>query len=158
MKVHELVKAIAITFVLALVIYIGSFKWIEHKRTSKGPWIVEFRSDSNGVPEVLVSQEALKIKDQRITFTDQQVPEKNFTKKVSFNGPTTNAPFGEIVFQDPTFLPGTVMFNFWGHGVEFMPRTMVINQQEIAWNTGTNIVLSGQGKFERRPVKKPFFL
>lgn len=158
MKAEELIRAAIITFILAVVIYFGSFKFIEHRRTTKGPWVVEFRTDTNGTPEIVVSQEKLNIRDQRFVFPEQKLPQTNLSETVLFNGPNTKAPFGEVVFQDPTFLPGTVMFNFWGHGVELLPRTMVVNQEEIPWNTKTNIVLTGPGKFERRPVKKPFFL
>ncbi|MBA4148921.1 MAG: hypothetical protein H0X66_12465 [Verrucomicrobia bacterium] len=151
-------KPILITFVLAIAIYVIGFTWIQHRRESKGPWVVEFRTDPDGTPQLVISQETLNIQNQTITFSDQQLTEKNLSQIVRFDGPTTNAPFGEIVFQDPTFLPGTVAFNFWSHGVEFMPRTMIINKEEVHWNTRTNIVLSGEGKFERRPVKKPKFL
>jgi len=38
--------------------------------------------------------------------------------------------------------------------VELLPRTMIINQREISWNSTNNIVLTGEGKFERRKTKK----
>lgn len=158
MKSDGLGKPILITFALAIALYVVGFAWIQHRRETKGPWVVEFRTDVQGVPSIVVSQETLNIRNQVITFPDQQLAERNLSQTVRFNGPTTNAPFGEVAFQDPTFLPGTVAFNFWSHGVELMPRTMIIDKEEVRWNTRTNIIVSGEGKFERRPVKKPFIL
>ncbi|MFN7138409.1 MAG: hypothetical protein ACK4UN_03615 [Limisphaerales bacterium] len=156
MKQDGLGKPLIITFLLAVVLYVVSFAWIQHKRENKGPWIVEFQTDDQGVPSLLVNQPFLGISNQVITFADQALEERNLSEVVHFKGPipATNAPFGEVVFQDPTFLPGTIAFNFWTHGVELMPRTMIINKEEVNWNTQPNIVLVGEGKFERRPVKK----
>ena len=158
MKRDSLAKPLIITFAIALALYVVSFGWIQHKREHKGPWVVEFRTDNEGRPELLISQEALKITNQIIRFSDRRLEQTNFSEVVHFDRPITNAPFGEVAFQDPTFLPGTVAFNFWTHGVELMPRTMIINKEEVRWHTRTNIDLSGEGKFERRTSRKPFIL
>lgn len=147
-------KAVVISFLLAVGLYAASFAFIQHKRESKGPWVIEFRTDAEGVPELLVTQEILNIRNQRIRFPEQKLDLTNFSETIRFDGPTTNVPFGEVAFQDPTFLPGTVAFNFWGHGVEFLPRRMIINKEGILWNSRTNIELTGEGKFERREVRK----
>jgi hypothetical protein len=71
-----------------------------------------------------------------------------------FDDPTqTNVPFGEVIFQDLTFLPGTVTFNFFGHEVELLPRTLIIDKQEHAWKTGEVISITGPGKFQPRESK-----
>jgi hypothetical protein len=156
-RINELVKHGSIAFLIAAVIYGGSYAWIQHRREFRGPWEITFQSDSNGTPAVLVRQPALNLMDQKIVFADQRIPDTNLNVVIRFDKVLSNAPFGEVVFQDPTFLPGTVMFNFWGHGVEFLPRTMAIDQQEVAWHSQTNLVLTGPGKFERRVSKKPIF-
>ncbi len=157
MKINELVKHGAIAFLIAAVVYVGMYSWIQHKREYRGPWEIKFESDSNGIPSLTVHQPSLNLPDHKITIADQKITETNLNIVIRYDKPMTNTPFGEIAFQDPTFLPGTITFNLWGHGVEFMPRTMVIDQQEVAWRSQTNIVLSGKGKFERRVGKKPFF-
>jgi hypothetical protein len=154
----DLPRVLITTFLIALVLYVASFKWIQYKRESKGPWNVTFATDAAGTPSLTILQPALNIQNVQITFPEQKIPETNLLQVVKFDKPTTNAPFGEIVFQDPTFLPGTVMFNFWGHGVELTPRILVINNQAVNWQSNTNIPVTGEGKFERRPVKKPFIL
>ena len=158
MRSDGLFKILGLGFLLALMLYIVSFKWIQHQREYKGPWRVVFSSDNSSIPYLLVSQSTLKIEDHKITFENQKAPRPNLARVVYFNNPTTNAPFGEIVFQDPTFLPGTITFNFWGHEVELMPRTLIIDKKEIPWHSDTNIVVSGEGKFQRKPVKKPAIL
>src|SRR5687767_15255848 len=154
MRTDSVIKTFGIGFVLALVLYIAGFSWIQHKREYKGPWIVTFASDEAGTPYLLVTQKHLQIEPHKIVFADQHIERTNLLRTVRFEGPTTNAAFGEIVFQDPTFLPGTVTFNFWSHEIELMPRTLVINKEEIPWHSKTNITLTGEGKFERKPVKK----
>ena len=156
MKSEGFGKAVIITFLLALAIYVVGFTFIQHKRENKGPWVIEFRTDAGGTPKLIISQEALSISNQTIGFPEIKLPETNFSKTIHFDGPTTNVPFGEVAFQDPTFLPGSVAFNFWGHGVELLPRRMIINKEGILWNTRTNIELTGEGKFERREVRKRF--
>jgi hypothetical protein len=153
MKSEGLGKILGIAFVLAVVLYAASFAWIQHKRDSKGPWTVIFLSDNSGSPYVLISQPALKIDNCKISFPGQKASRPNLVRPVYFDGPTTNIPFGEVVFQDPTFLPGTITFNFWGHGIELMPRTLVIDKKEVPWNSNTNITVRGAGKLERRQVK-----
>jgi hypothetical protein len=154
MKSEGLGKILIIGFLLALLLYAASFAWIQHNRESKGPWQIAFVSDAAGQPSVIISQSSLNIQNCKITFPEQHIDHTNLASEVSFDRPTTNAPFGEIVFQDPTFLPGSVTFNFWGHGIELMPRTLIIDKQEVPWSSNTNIVLQGEGKFERRPIKK----
>ena len=157
MKINELARHGTVAFALAALLYVVAYRWIQYRREFRGPWVVTFQSDTNGTPSIIVSQPALNIADQKIIFADQKVADTNLSRAFRYDGPKTNASFGEVVFQDPTFLPGTITFNFWGHGVELMPRTMVIDQKEVAWHSQTNLVLSGPGKFERRKVKKPIF-
>jgi hypothetical protein len=155
---RELFRTLGIGFLIALALYIASFSWIQHKRDYKGPWRITFSSDAEGHPSVLIFEKNLGIENVRLTFSEEKISAPNFVHVLVYDRPMTNAPFGEVVFQDPTFLPGTITFNFWNHGVELMPRALVIDQQEIPWQSNTNIVISGPGKFERRPVKKPFIL
>lgn len=152
---NNLFRILALAFLLALILYVATFKWIQHRREHKGPWQVTFQCDNQGMPSILIVQPHLGIDAVQIGFPEQRVPMTNYQRRVSFRNPIKRVPFGELAFQDPTFLPGTVSFNFWGHGVELLPRTLVINQTEIPWVSQTNILLSGEGKFERRPTKKP---
>lgn len=152
MKPERLPKILLIGFVFALVLYFLSFSIIQYRRTFRGPWQVDFLSDGSGTPGLLVTHAKLKI-SERILFYDQKLSQSNSVHSFVFDNPSkTNAPFGEIVFQDLTFLPGTVTLNMFGHEVEFLPRVLIIDKQEYAWKTGEVVSVTGLGKF--KPLKK----
>ena len=50
-------------------------------------------------------------------------------------------PFGQCIFMDTTFLPGTLTFRMFGHELELLPRTLVVDHQEQPWRSGTCIVV-----------------
>jgi hypothetical protein len=134
---------------LALALYILAFASMQSCRTSKGPWELVFFSDNTGTPGLLITQPKLNI-SERVIFTDRKLPQNNLTRERRFDDPTkTNAPFGEIIFQDLTFLPGTVTFNFFGHEIELLPRVLTIDKQEHAWKNGEVISVAGPGKSSR---------
>ena len=87
-------------------------------------------------------------------FLGQKISQTNTAHAFVFNDPTkTNAPFGEIVFQDLTFLPGTVTFNFFGHEVELLPRVLIVDKQERDWKSSEVVFVTGAGKFSPRKKK-----
>jgi hypothetical protein len=67
---------------------------------------------------------------------------------VVFTGPGDTAPFGEIIFFDTTYLPGTVTLDFFGHEVEIMGRTLILNFKEHPWQSGEVITLKPESKWE----------
>ena len=82
-------------------------------------------------------------------FSGQKLTQSNTVHAFVFDDPTkTNIPFGEIVFQDLTFLPGTVTLNLFGHEVELLPRVLIIDKEEHAWKTGAVVSVTDPGKFK----------
>ncbi|MEO6034116.1 MAG: hypothetical protein ABIQ35_02560 [Verrucomicrobiota bacterium] len=153
MKNEKLPKILLGAFVFALAIYLPAFGWMQSCRTSKGPWSVAFSTDASGVPALRVEQPKLGV-SKKLIFTDQKIFQTNLAQTWIFDDPTkTNAPFGEIVFQDLTFLPGTVTFNFFGHEVELLPRVLIIDKQEYPWKNADSISVSGPGKYKPRKRK-----
>jgi len=153
MKSERFSKTLLAVFGSALALYVLAFGLMQNCRTSKGPWQVLFSTDNTGTPSLLITQSALKISKQ-IQFPDQKISQTNLSQEMVFNDPNqTNAPFGEIVFQDLTFLPGTVTFNFFGHGIELLPRVLSVDQQEHDWKNGELISITGKGNFKRHPRK-----
>jgi hypothetical protein len=130
-----ILKHAAIAFVIAVVFYVVGFEWIEHRRTFRGPWQVDFRADTNGAPSLLISQTNLNI-SETMTFPGQTVRPGNFSRAINFNEATTNLPFGDMLFQDPTFLPGTVTMRLFGHEVELLPRVLIVDKKEYPWKAG----------------------
>jgi hypothetical protein len=58
---------------------------------------------------------------------------------VEFREETPELPFGKIVFQDPTFLPGTLSMHLFDHKVELVPRVLFIDGKEYPWNATNEI-------------------
>lgn len=139
-------KHIAVAFLLALALYAITFSWIEGKRSQKGPWHVTFRTDAEGQPSVSVSQPSLKISNVRFTFPDERIGKTNLIELVIFDSPITNVPFGRVVYLDTTFLPGALTLNLFGHEIEFLPRTLVVDRTEKPWQAGQTFELRQQNK------------
>lgn len=136
-------KLFGIPLVGALMIYFIGYFTIEHLRHRKGPWKVEFMTTS-GTPAVRITQPFLGISNVVIALDAEPVP-AGFTNSVMTFAQPRDTPFpvpcGRVIFEDLTFLPGTVTFDFNGHGVEMFPRTLILNRKEHAWKSGDFITL-----------------
>ncbi len=143
MKRDPLLKHCLIGFGLALAIYLSSYHWIEHLRTRKGGWQVTFRSDSNGTPALEVTQPKLRISNLTLAFPGQRISLTGLLATVVFDRPITNVPFGKVVYFDTTFLPGSMVFDLFGHEVQLLPRVLLLDRREVPWQSGTTIRLSG---------------
>ncbi len=137
-------RHLVLAFVLALVIYVVFYHWIEHRRTRKGPWQVAFTTNSAGAPQVSIAQAALGITNVQLVFPGGQVPATNLPLVLTFAEPKPvpyPLPFGQCVFVDSTFLPGTLTFDMFGHEIELLPRVLVLDRKEHPWKAGETIVL-----------------
>jgi hypothetical protein len=140
-----LLRHLAAAAVLAVVFYCAVFWWIEHRRAVKGPWEIAFLSDAAGRPWLRISQPALNI-SEGLSFPDDQVARPNLAEVVRFREAVTNLPYGEMLLQDPLYLPGTITMRLFGHLVEVLPRTLVVDHQEHAWKAGEEVVIRKAGK------------
>ena len=61
--------------------------------------------------------------------------------RVAFEKVKTPVPFGKVIFEDLTFLPGVVTFDLFGHEIELLPRTLIVNKRGIPWQSGVTIDL-----------------
>jgi hypothetical protein len=129
------IRHFAIAFAIALVLYIASFAWIQHRRVCKGPWEITFASDAAGQPSLIITQKIVKI-SEKLTFPGKKIAPANLARVQRFEEAVTNLPFGEMIFQDPTFLPGTVTMRLFGHEIELLPRVLIIDKKEIPWRAG----------------------
>jgi hypothetical protein len=154
MKRDHLPKLLAVGFGIAVLIYVVAFSWIEHLRTRKGGWQVWFSSDAAGVPTLSVSQPRLGLSNVALVFPDEHVPVSNLASSVVFDQPVTNLPFGRIVYLDTTFLPGSIVFNLFGHEVQLLPRVLLVDKQETPWRSGQILklkrVVTGEGPVQHR--------
>lgn len=150
MKSQGILKHALIAFAIAVAFYVAGFSWIQHRREVKGPWTVVFLTDPSGTPSIIVSHAKLDI-SQKITFTSEKLPRANYLHAVEFAQPRSTIPFGQVIFQDPTFLPGTLTLNFFDHEIELLPRVLIIDKKEISWGAEKEIRIAGRGKY---PVPK----
>ena len=139
-QTDRLRRHLLVAFLLALAFYVAAFSWIEHLRVVRGPWEIAFFSDASGRPSLQISQPKLRI-SEKLIFPDDQVERPNLSRWIKLSGPATNLPFGEILMQDPLYLPGSVTMRLFGHQIEVLPRTLIIDQSERAWQTGAEILL-----------------
>ena len=56
--------------------------------------------------------------------------------------PDLKPAFGELRFQDATYLPGTVTLLAFNHELEFIARGLVVDRQERAWQPGLTVELA----------------
>ena len=140
MKSDNPLRHFAIPFGIAVLVYVIFYVGIEHRRTRKGPWQVAFTNDPSGSPALVINEPALAITNLQITFTG----ETNRTENTSlvFSRPREvpyEVPFGKCVFMDTTFLPGTIVFDLFGHEIQLIPRVLTIDKQEIPWQSGKTV-------------------
>ena len=125
---------------IAVVFYVVTFSWIQHERGAKGPWEIDFMTDANGKPALMLLEPNLNI-SEKLTFPKDKLSETNLFRAIRFAEPTTNLPFGEMIFQDATFLPGTVTLRTFGHEIELLPRVLIIDKREYPWHSGDEITV-----------------
>jgi hypothetical protein len=139
MRQEGILKHIAAACAIAVVFYFVAFSWIERRRAANGPWQITFRTDAAGEPALSISEAKLNI-SQTVSFPrDKTTP--NLSRTITFGQDTPDLPFGEMVFQDPTFLPGTVTMRLFGHNVELLPRVLAIDRKEYPWHSTNGITV-----------------
>ncbi len=132
----SLARHCLIGFVLAALIYVVAFSWIQHLRTRRGAWEVRFTTDAAGHPAVSIAEPNLGISNITFIFPGQQLASSNAAHRVVFEQPITNIPFGRVVYLDTTFLPGSLVFDWFGHQVQLLPRVLMIDGREVPWQSG----------------------
>jgi hypothetical protein len=137
-------KHFILAFVLALAGYIVFYQAIEHRRTRNGPWRVTFVAGGNQPPTIVIDQPKLAITNVQIRFAGETLPATNSSVTLVFREPKLvpyEVPFGQCVFMDTTFLPGTLTLQLFGHEIELLPRVLVIDRREHPWQSGSIFAL-----------------
>ena len=156
----KLPRHLLIAFGLAVVIYAAFFTCDLGLRRRKGPWTVEFQTNAAGQTAITVNQPSLGITNVQVVFLNESATN---TGRVIFDRPQRPIPFGKTKFEDLTYLPGSVAFDFFGHEVELLPRTLYLNKKEHAWKPNEVIQLAPDQKlppgasYDPRKKKRSFF-
>jgi hypothetical protein len=139
MKRESMAKHFGIVFFAAVLLYLVSFYGIEHLRTRKGGWQVSFRTDTAGIPRLIIAQPRLGISNVTLEFPDQRLGQSNVGSSIVFDQPITNVPFGRVVYLDTTFLPGSIVFELFGHQIQLLPRVLMVDRKEMPWRSGMTL-------------------
>ena len=159
----KLPRHLAFAFVLALVIYAAFFTCDQRLRNRRGPWQVTFSTNSSGFPAIMIDQSHLGITNVQVIFHGEWLSNSIAPAKILFNKPQQPIPFGSVKFEDLTYIPGSVAFDFFGHEVELLPRTLYLNKVEHPWKAGAVFTLEPSQKlppeasFDPRKKKKRGF-
>src|SRR5262249_28930472 len=138
-------KHFVIAFLIAVMVYTVFYTGIERRRVRKGPWLVTFTNSVTGEAEIIINQSILAISNQIIRFPGESGVSTNAPATIAFGQPREvpyPVPFGRCVFMDPTFLPGTLTLQLFGHEIELLPRVLIIDHREQPWRTEPVISLS----------------
>ncbi len=134
-KTDGLLKPFAVVAAVSLIFYSVGFSWIQHRRTARGPWQVEFQAGAGGAPSLVISQTNLNV-FETIVFPTNKVSAQNLPRTVRFEPNAADIPFGEVKYQDSMYLPGTVTLELFGHEIELIPRVLKIDAREYSWQSG----------------------
>lgn len=151
MKTGFSARSIILLFLAVLGLYIAVFYGIEYARQRKGAWEVNFLTDSQGNPSIVVYQPRLNISSLEVVFAGEKVGRTNLSERVIFNRPKKPVPFGKVIYEDLTFLPGVVTFDFFGHELELLPRVMIVNKREVPWKSDSVVELAATNKLPTAP-------
>ena len=154
MKGDNLVKHLLIVSVIVVAGYFGLFYLNEWLRTRRGAWEVSFATE-NGTPTLTVTEPVLKIAGVKLLFPGESTTNIPAPVHWTFDDVTkTNLPFGTLIFNDLTYLPGAVTMNLFGHEIELIPRTLVVNRKQIDWEPDKTILLKPADKLPSAPAPK----
>jgi hypothetical protein len=154
MKSQGFLKHFIVAFLLALAGYIVCYQTVEHRRTRRGPWQVTFTRTMAGDPAIIINQPKLSITNVQIHFPGETLPSATNATPLLFAQPQPvpyDLPFGKCVFMDTTFLPGTLTLQLFGHEIELLPRTLVLDRKEVPWSRSATIRLPSA----RAPAEPP---
>ena len=130
-------KSVVLTFVGALIFYFAAYAWLSKRQTGRGPWRVNFATNSSGTPRLIIEHSTLGISNLTIEFNAERVPPTNTTGVVAFTRPKQMTPFGAVAYDDLMFQPGIVALDCFGHLVEMAPVALGLNGVRIGWTNNT---------------------
>lgn len=144
-KSSSLLKTVLLIGLVSLVGYALCFSWLERRRYRNGPWEVTFTRQDNS-PALLINQTRLGLSNVTVIFAEAVAP-TNLPQTVRFqHGQVAplELPFGQCVFLDTLFLPGTAACEMFGHEIQLLPRALTIDRAERPWVSGEKILLTNR--------------
>jgi hypothetical protein len=147
-------KSVAMTFVLAVVFYALAYSLMMKKQRGKGPWQVNFTTNSAGIPQLVIAQPSLGISNVTVQFLEERLATTNRTGLVAFAQPRQSTPFGYVAYDDLMFQPGAVALDCFGHVVEMIPAALGLNGVRLGWTNEAIYSLRPTDKLSAEARKK----
>lgn len=147
MNSHSLGKPVLLVLAVTILGYALVFGWIEHRRVRQGPWQVTFTTAANGAPALIINQPRVGVTNVQLVFPGASPASGPAAELMLFAAARPvpfDLPFGQCVFQDTTFLPGTVVIQAFGHEIQLLPRVLTLDHAEHPWRSGEVIILSNK--------------
>jgi len=141
-------------FLLSLALYVVSYWLIESRRVADTPWLVSFQTDPSGRPELEIRQESMHLGPVRIRIDHTNPAPSVQRQEVVFDQPKAvpfAVPLGQCIFQDPTFLPGTVVLEISGVKIQMLPRALTVGTNEFRWSTNNLLVAPPEREVKADP-------
>ena len=148
MKRDRLARHLLIGFVIAIGLYVTLFWFIEKRRAAQSPWTVWFEVDATGHAKLEISQQSLGLGPVEIRFAAATTNATLARTQVEFRTPKPvprPMPAGRCLFEDLTFLPGTVALHVAGTDLQMLPRALTIGTNEFSWPQARIIVVQPDG-------------
>ena len=154
MKPDRLSRHLLISFGIATVLYVTLYWFIEHRRVAQTPWMVSYEVDASGHAKLEISQQSLGLGPVEIRFsaatTNAALPRTQVIFR--YPNPVPRAmPLGRCIFEDLTFLPGTVALNLADTDIQMLPRALTIGTNEFSWRRVRNIEVRPDGSSNAVP-------
>jgi hypothetical protein len=147
-------KSIVLTFVIAAGFYVVVYSWLQKRQMGKGPWHVNFTTNSAGLPRLIIHQSSLGISNVVVQFVGERPEPVNQTGVVQFAKPRQPVPFGVVLYDDLMFQPGAVALDCFGHVVEMVPSALGLNGLRLGWTNDSVHFLSASNKLPADARKK----
>jgi hypothetical protein len=151
MKSGGALRHFLVAFGIALVAYVAFYRCDHHLRVRKGPWEVTFTANPAGAPVLVVNQPGLAISNVLIVLHDETAPGSGLPTTVRFDRPRRDMPFGKVIYDDLMYLPGAVTLELFGHEVELLPRTLLVNRKPVPWAENLKIELTPKDRLPAPP-------
>lgn len=149
-------KQALLVFLACVVLYFVGFAAAQWWRERRGPWEVTFQVDPQGTPAIEITQARLAIGGVMIVFRGINQAGVTNPVTVRFDEPAKadRIPFGRVKFLDTTFLPGTVTLDLFGHEIELLPRTLIVDKEERSWQQGDRLELGQRSEMRPSPSER----
>ena len=148
MKPDRLARHLLIGFVIALGLYVTLFWFIENRRAAQTPWVVWYEVDATGHAKLEISQQSLGLGPVEIRFAATTTNATLARTQIVFGIPKPvprPMPAGRCLFEDLTFLPGTVALNVARADIQMLPRALTIGTNEFPWRRARVIEVQPDG-------------